>query len=182
MTEQLPQFGFGQPAGALIQYAYTVADIHAAMATWTATLGIGPWFVRGPFTPAAAEYRGRPTTPTLTLARAFSGHAMVELVHQSCRTPSVYREIIEQRGHGFHHWGVGVHDIDAEVARHAALGHEVAFADTLPSGARIRYVDTSAAVPGFVELIEMTPDQDTTYTRIHRAAMGWDGTDPVRSG
>ena len=175
-------FDFGQPVGGLIQYAYTVPDLEAAMATWTATLGVGPWFVRGPFRPTEARYRGEPTSPTMTLARAFSGHAMIELVHQACDTPSVYRELIDDRGHGFHHWGVGVLDLDAEIARYAGLGHAVAFEDTLPSGARIVYVDARPAVPGFVELIEMTPDQERTYSRIYLASVGWDGTDPVRAG
>jgi len=174
-------FDFGQPVGSLIQYAYTVPDIEAAMRTWTTTFGVGPWFVRGPFRPAQALYRGQQTAPTMTLARAFSGHAMIELVHQACDTPSVYREVIDQRGHGFHHWGVGVQDLDAEVDRYADMGHDVAFEDTLPSGARVKYVDASTAVPGFVELIEMTADQERTYSRIYLASVGWDGTDPVRA-
>ncbi|WP_199434767.1 VOC family protein [Qaidamihabitans albus] len=175
-------FDFGQPVGGLVQYAYTVDDVRAAMTAWTTRLGVGPWFVRGPFISPTARYRGDPTDVRLTLARTFSGHAMIELVQQHCASPSVYRELIDQRGHGFHHWGIGTHDLDTEVARYRDEGHEVAFSDTLPSGARVTYVDTTSVLPGMVELIEMSPKQEATYTRIYLASVGWDGTEAVREG
>jgi hypothetical protein len=175
-------FDFGQPVGAVFQYAYTVPDAAAAMTSWTAKLGIGPWFVRGPFSPSNARYRGEPSGLTVTLARAFSGHVMVELVHQHDDGPSVYRELVDRRGYGFHHWAVGVQDLDAAVEHYRHDGHDVAFTDTLPTGARISYVDTSDVLPGMVELVEMTPAQEEIYTRIHLASIGWDGTDPVREG
>lgn len=171
---------FGQPLGGVAQFAYTVPDIEAAMAEYTARLRVGPWFVRGPFRPLAGSYRGLPCTAQLTLARAFCGHAMVELIQQHDDQPSVFRERIEAAGYGFHHWGIAVTDLDAAVAEYTAQGYQAAFSDRLPSGARIVYMDTLATLPGMVELIEFTPDQDRHYTAMHAAAIGWDGSDPVR--
>ncbi|MFC0534085.1 hypothetical protein [Phytohabitans kaempferiae] len=71
---------------------------------------------------------------------------------------------------------------DRFVAQYAARGHEVAYEDTLPSGARVVYVDTTAVLPGMVELVEYTPAQARVYARFHEASVGWDGTDPVRAG
>jgi hypothetical protein len=177
-------FGFGQPVGGLIQFAYTVPDANAAMTAWTDRLGVGPWFVRGPFTPQSALYRGEPTSPTLTLARAFNGHAMIELVQQHDDGPSVYRDLVEGqgRGYGFHHLAVGVHDFDTAVEKHRRAGAEVAYSDTLPTGARIAYLDTSDVLPGMVELVEMNGAQERVYTGIYLASVGWDGTDPAREG
>lgn len=172
--------GFGQPVGGVLQYAYTVPDLTSAMETWTSRLGIGPWFVRGPFSPSTARYRNNPAHFTLSLARAFSGHVMVELIQQHDEYPSIYREFITQRGYGFHHFGVGVHDFDAELARYNADGYEVAFSDTVPNGGRIAYMDTSTDLPGMVELIEMTSAQGQVYTAIYRACLDWDGSEPVR--
>jgi hypothetical protein len=178
------KFDFGQPIGGLIQFAYTVPDVHTAMTTWTERFGIGPWFVRGPFTPTEAQYRGLPTSPTLTLARAFSGQAMVELVQQHDDGPSVYRDVIETqgRGYGFHHMAIGVRDFDAAVAAHRRAGAEVVFTDTVPTGARVAYVDTTDALPGMVEIVEMNEAQERAYTRIHLASLDWDGADPIREG
>ena len=36
--------GFGQPQTGIMQMAYVVADIDAAMRTWVDELKVGPWF------------------------------------------------------------------------------------------------------------------------------------------
>ena len=180
----MTRFDFGQPVGGVIQFAYTVPDIDTAMKAWTERLGIGPWFVRGPFTTPAAHYRGRPTSPTLTLARAFNGHTMIELVQQHDDGPSVYRDVVvdQGRGHGFHHVAIGVHDFDAALTEHRRAGAEVVFTDTLPAGARVAYVDTTDVLPGMVEIVELNEAQERVYTAIHLASLDWDGTDPIREG
>ena len=94
---------FGQPVGGIVQAAYTVENIGAAMQHYVEALNIGPWFVSGPFVPAKGFYRGEPTDMSLTLAVAFTGHMMVELIEQHDTKPSVYQETIKFKGHGFHH-------------------------------------------------------------------------------
>lgn len=172
--------GFGQPLGAVCQYAYVVEDLDRAMADFTDRLGIGPWFLRDRFTPPRARHRGRPSTATFSLARAFAGHAMIELIVQHDDGPSVFHEGDGPRRYGFHHWAVMTADFDGELARYAALGYEEAFADVLPSGARVTYVDSTRDLPGMIELVEHTPGQERVYTEIQRASVAWDGRDPVR--
>lgn len=174
--------GLEKPIGTVIQYAYTVPDMDAAMAHYTAQLGVGPWFVTGPFTPPAARYRGQPTAMSITLARAFVGTTMIELVAQHDEEPSVYREFIDRTGYGFHHWAIGSDDIEADVATYAEAGLEKAFEDVLPSGGRVVYVDASSILPGMIELVEMVPAQEEKYLSFYRASISWDGTDPVRLG
>jgi Glyoxalase/Bleomycin resistance protein/Dioxygenase superfamily len=171
---------FGQPLSGVVQFAYTVPDIEEAMREQTARLGVGPWFVYGPFRPLAGSYRGQQCSARLTLALGFCGHTMMELIQQHDDAPSVFRERIEAAGYGFHHWGIAVPDIDAAVADYTGQGLEVAFSDRVPSGARIAYIDTLASLPGMVELIEFTPAQHRRYTAMYAAAVGWDGSDPVR--
>ncbi|GAB3616917.1 VOC family protein [Okibacterium endophyticum] len=171
---------FGQPPGGIIQYAYTVPDAYEAARRWTEIFAVGPWLVRGPFTASSALYRGQPTEVELTLARTFNGHTMIELVQQHNDVPSVYREIVEARGYGFHHWGVASTDIDKDIARYGSMGFDVAFEDVLPSRARVAYIDTTRELPGMTELISMDPAQEAFYTRIYRTALDWDGTDFYR--
>jgi len=170
---------FGQPLGGISQFAYHVEDIERSARDFTDALGAGPWFVRGPFQPGEARYRGGPNEAEFTLARAFSGHVMVELVQQHGNHPSVYNEGGGRR-YGFHHWAVFPVDFDAELRRHLDRGHEEAFSDRLPSGARIVYVDTKGELPGMIELVEHTPAQVAVYTTIWQASCGWDGSNPIR--
>jgi hypothetical protein len=171
---------FGQPLGAVTQFAYVVADIEHSMADFAERLGVGPWFLRSRFRPPQGRYRGQPTTPTFSLARAFAGHAMIELIEQHDDTPSVYHEGPGPRSYGFHHWGVLTGSFDEDVARYLATGYEEAFYDELPSGSRVAYMDASRDLPGMIELIEHTDAQERVYTEIYEAAIGWDGHDPVR--
>jgi hypothetical protein len=171
---------FGQPLGAVFQFAYTVEDLDRAMNGYTARLGAGPWFVRGPFTPPEARYRGEPSRATFSLARAFAGHVMVELIQQHDDARSVFHEGEGARRYGFHHWGIMTGTIDGDLERLSALGHEEAFSDRLPSGARVVYLDARPDLPGMIELVEHTEAQEQVYTQMYRASVGWDGGDPQR--
>jgi hypothetical protein len=42
-------------------------------------------------------------------------------------------------------------------------------------------MDTTAQLPGFVELIELGGEFETVFNGFYRATIGWDGKDPVRS-
>jgi Glyoxalase/Bleomycin resistance protein/Dioxygenase superfamily len=175
---------FGAAPGGIAQVAYFVADIEAAMTQYTRHLGVGPWFVRGPFTPPEGLLRGRPHSPTFTLARGFTGHTMVELIAQHDDGPSVYHEGPGPRHYGFHHWGVMSRGFDGDLERYARSGFPEAFSDRLPSGSRVVYVDSVAVLGGMIEVIEYTPEQERTYTEMYQAAVGWtpagDGEEIVR--
>lgn len=176
------ELSFGQSLGSIVQYAYVVESIDRAVADYVDRLGVGPWFVRGPFSPAAGRFRGQPTSAVVSLARAFSGHVMLELVEQHDDTPSVFHPSpdIAERRYGFHHWAVFTGQIDADVERYRALGYEEAYADVLPSGSRIVYVDSTRDLPGMIELVEHTDAQEQVYDTIYRASIGWDGSEPLR--
>ena len=169
-------FSFGRREGTIIQVAYTVADIDAGMQLYGETLGIGPWFKVGPFVPQKGIYRGAVTDMQVSLAIAYMGTIMVELIAQHDDKPSVFREFVEARGgHGFHHWAIGARDFDATLAEHQNLGYEAAFTDISPRGVRIVHLDTKGELPGMLEIIEMTPGAEAQYTAMKEAADDWDG-------
>jgi hypothetical protein len=87
---------------------------------------------------------------------------------------------IAERRYGFHHWAVFTGQIDADVERYRTLGYEEAYADVLPSGSRIVYVDSTPDLPGMIELVEHTDAQEQVYDTIYRASIGWDGSEPLR--
>ncbi|NTI78522.1 VOC family protein [Rhizobium rhizogenes] len=166
--------------GGIIQYAFTTPDIRQAMENYVDQFGIGPWFVSGPFVPPEGLYRGQPTVMRLSLAIAFSGNRMIELIQQHDDKPSVYQELIAKRGHGFHHWAIGTRDLEGEVERFTSQGYEVVFSDRSPRGVRIAYVDTSADFPGMTEIIEISDDLLANYDAMLEATQTWDGRDPIR--
>jgi hypothetical protein len=171
---------FGQPDDGIIQMAYVVEDIHRAIEQWVEQLGVGPWFLLDHFSGVDGSYRGQPSKADVAIAMSFAGHMLIELIQPNNNAPSVYREAIEQRGYGFHHWGVGSKDIDRDMEAYRKRGAEAAFVLRVPSGGRVAYMDTTAELPGMVELIELGADLETMFTKFYRASLGWDGNDPVR--
>jgi hypothetical protein len=172
--------GFGQPQTGIFQMAYVVEDIDAAMRRWIEQLDVGPWFLLEHFSGERPTYRGAPSTADVALAMAFAGHMLVELIALRDDEPSVWREGVERRGYGFHHFGVGTLDYDADLARHREQGHELAYEAGVPTGGRVAYVDTTAELPGYLELIEMDAATDAAFTSFYAQSLAWDGSDPVR--
>jgi hypothetical protein len=173
--------GFGQPDDGVIQMSYVVPDIKAAMHSWVEKLRVGPWFVLDHFTGINPRYRGADSKVDVTLAMSFAGHMNIELIQLNNREPSVYLEWIERNGYGFHHWGRASWHFDEDVARYRAAGHELAFLAEVPTGGRVAYMDTTAQLPGYVELIELGGAFEPAFSKFYRASIGWDGQDPIRS-
>jgi hypothetical protein len=171
---------FGQPDKGIMQMAYVVKDIHAAIAEWVERLNVGPWFLLDHFTGVDPVYRGQPSRADITLAMSFAGHMNIELIQPNDSHPSVYKELIDKHGYGFHHWGVATADFKTDLKRYEAKGMEVAFRLGVPTGGEVAYLDTHGALPGFVELIETSPGMERHFGSFYGAALTWDGEDPVR--
>lgn len=173
--------GFGQKVGQVIQMAYVVEDIHAAINWWIRDVGAGPWFLLDHFLGEGQLYRGAPSEADVAIAMAFAGHMQIELIQPLDDHPSVYRDVIAKRGFGFHHIGLCVADVDATIPTYAARGYSLAFHAAVPTGGAVAYMDDGRNDPGLVELIPATTGMDETFTRFWRASVDWDGGDPVRS-
>jgi len=176
----MPDYGFGQPRGGVIQMAYVVEDIDRAINHWVDDLKVGPWFLLDHFTGIDPVYRGAPSLADVRIAMAFAGHMQIELIQPNDEHPSVYRETIEQRGHGFHHVGLGCADVQAGIEAYRARGYSLAFEAGVPTGGNVAYLQADPADASFIELIPATPGMDETFTRFWRASVGWDGADRVR--
>lgn len=171
---------FGQPANGIFQMAYTVENIHKAIEEWSNRLNVGPWFLLEHFTGEDPVYRGRPSKADVAIAMGFAGHMQIELIQPNDEQPSVYREAIEDGGYGFHHFGVGSHDFEADLKKLEDQGFELAFRAGVPTGGSVGYVDTRESLPGFLELIEVGDLMEQVFTRFYQASLDWDGSDPIR--
>ena len=105
----------------------------------------------------------------------------IELIQPNDDSPSVYREWIERRGYGFHHWGRATSNFDRDVAKYQAAGHDLVFLAGVPSGGHVAYMDTTADLPGYVELIELGAGfrgaVQQVLSRQHR--LGWRGSGAI---
>lgn len=179
----MKNWNWGQSRNGIIQMAYIVEDIHAAMPAFTRDLGIGPWFVIEHFPFDRLSYRGTPSTIDITLCLGVSGGMMYELIQQNCSSPSVYQEVRDARGWGFHHYAVGVdpEGYDDLLKDHVGRGADVVLDAHVGVGARAAYVDTRSELHGMIEVIEMVPAVEELFSGIHAASVNWDGSDPIRT-
>ncbi|MEI9991896.1 MAG: VOC family protein [Rhizomicrobium sp.] len=177
----MAHLNFGQPDKGIMQMAYVVKDLRAAIDEWVKRLNVGPWFVLDHFTGVDPVYRGRPSKADITLAMSFAGHMNIELIQPNDDHPSVYKELIDRSGYGFHHWGIASADFASDLARYEAMGMEVAFRLGVPTGGEVAYLETKGSLPGFVELIETSPGMERAFGGFYGAALTWDGSNPVRS-
>ena len=171
---------FGQPARGIMQMAYVVADIHQAMEQWIDTLRVGPWFLLDRFGGIDPVYRGQPSRAEVAIAMSFAGHMNIELIQPLDEHPSVYRELIDSKGHGFHHWGLGSADVDADLAQYVQRGLKPAFRAGVPTGGDVVYLDAGGAVPGFVELIPVNALMERVFSGFYAATLAWDGSNRIR--
>ena len=176
------QLGFGQPIGGVMQTAFVVEDVRASIDHFVRDCGAGPFFLLDHFLGPDQVYRGAPSRADVAIAMGFAGHMQIELIQSLDDHPSVYREMVQARGYGFHHFGIACEDVDAVLPDYLTRGYELAFRAAVPTGGAVAYLEGGdAAAPGFLELIPATPGMDEHFTRFWRASLDWDGGDPVRS-
>jgi hypothetical protein len=141
----------------------------------------------GPFYTAAFHlekqwYRGEKCDTAIEVAFSISGGVVIELVHQLDDSPSVWREVLETRGEGFHHLMYRDMDYDEQVQHFEKQGCAVAHNCELPDGTRFALLDTRAIYGGFIEVMDWSTGISTGFERIYDAHKQWDGkTDPVRT-
>jgi Glyoxalase/Bleomycin resistance protein/Dioxygenase superfamily len=174
------QFDFGQPRTGIIQMAYVVPDVKASIGHWVDSLRVGPWFLLDRWSGDEATYRDGASRTAISAAMAFSGHMLIELIQPLDDEPSVYKEVIDKSGFGFHHFGLGSEDYDRDIAAYQERGQSLAFQARVPTGGRVGYVDTQGKMPGFIEVIENGPEMEAIFTRFYKASIQWDGKDPIR--
>lgn len=170
-----------QPKGSVMELCQVVRDMDRALDHWTKAIGAGPFFVFDVPVLPGQTYRGAPTEVSMKVAFGFSGGLLIELLQQSNETPSVFSEMLDAHGEGYHHVMLRI-PFDEGVARLEGQGFEIAFGGAMPTGERIAIFDTRSGNGGYIELMDISPAMEASMERMHRAHLAWDGvTDPVRT-
>ena len=152
----------------LFQHAYLVNDLEAACEGWSDLLGAGPFFLARHHRTVNFTYRGTDTEADVSYAFGYLGEQMIQFIQQHDDAPSIYRDMYASGEQGFHHIGLLVDDFEAELARYADSGFEVAcrlYADSVDAA----YVDTRSITGGFTELHGNPPHILKAFKRWRRA-------------
>ena len=176
------EVGFGQPDDGIIQMAYVVPDLRAAIAHWTGTLRVGPWFVLEHFTGDDPVYRGQPSKAEVALAMSFCR------AHEHRAHPAEERGALgvprDDRAARLRLSSLGRGDLELRCRRGAVRERRVRAGLSVPPCRAAAGWDTwtpRSVLPGYTELIELGGAFEEVFGRFHRASLDWDGKDPIRS-
>ncbi|QPI74904.1 VOC family protein [Sphingobium sp. Cam5-1] len=163
---------------ALLQNCWVVTDLDDAMERWL-SMGVGPFLRRDSDYPDAL-YRGRPEPLAFKAALAQAGPVQIELIQQTSKGPSAYRDMVPEGQTGFHHMCRIVHNVGEEIRRLRARGIEMASEFRSVGGAQVAYADTRNELGCMLELVPAEPVLINLFRDVAEAARYWDGRDPVR--
>jgi len=178
MTLQISERGFTEQSASeaqLIQLCFTVADLDAAVQTFSRIAGAGPWF-RVPSLPKADDfttYRGVRKALGADIALAYAGNTMYELVAPHEGAETIFSEWVTRFGHGLHHFGYATEKFDRDLRDLKTSGVDPVMTSVTARGARVAMVEGKGPLNVLHELIEITPTSKDFYDRLHRAGRHW---------
>ncbi len=167
--------------GNVCQNGYVVRDIDAALKHWTQVLGVGPFFYIERVKCDWFNYRGAPSEVEMSIALGNTGDLQIELIQQRNDAPSMYRDFLKAGREGLQHMSYWTHayqeDYDRALARGFKVGHEGQIGG---EKGRFVYFDTETHPGTVVEMSDISGAKGKFFEHIRKAAIGWDGSDPVR--
>lgn len=170
----------------IVQNAYHVRDLDAAIQRWHAIWGLGPFFVRRNIVLTQVQYRGRPARLNISAAYVQAGAIQVELVTQHDDAPSAFRDVYAADQEGFHHIAVMPDDPEQAVRDYEAQGFAVATSLRTAAGRGASYVDTRPMLGHMLEIYTVSDSLTALYRDVAAAAEAWNGrqlvieVDPAR--
>jgi catechol 2,3-dioxygenase-like lactoylglutathione lyase family enzyme len=168
--------------GEIRQVAYLVPDIEAAMDHWSRVLGVGPWYYNPKVPIRNYQYRGERYEPHNSVALANAGALQIELLQTRNDVPSMYRDFLRAGHQGVQHVAYWTENFDADLARAEAAGFKVCMGGEVGDNGRFVYFEDRSPLPGTtIELSEVAGPKGRLFKMIREAAVGWDGSEPVRA-
>ncbi|GMV61886.1 MAG: glyoxalase [Parvibaculum sp.] len=167
--------------GKVCQNGYVVRDIEAALKHWTEVMGVGPFYYIDRVKCDWFTYRGEPSPVEMSIALGNTGDLQIELIQQRNDAPSMYMDFLNAGREGLQHMSWWTTDYQAQYDRALAAGFKVGHEGQIggPQG-RFVYFDTETHPGTVIEMSDISGAKGKFFEHIRKAAIGWDGTDPVR--
>ena len=166
--------------GTVMQIAYVPDDFDTALAFWTKTMGVGPFFALDHVKLEDVTYRGAPVDVDFSMVIGYWGDIQIELIRQHNDAPSIYKAWRDEGREGVHHVCILVDDMDLARQVCAQAGAVVVQQGKVAGGGEVIYVDTGGGPGTMVEILKTGSGGREFFGMMRDAARGWDGTDPVR--
>lgn len=168
--------------GPIRQNGYVVRDIRAAMDHWVKVLGVGPWFYFDRVKVDWFRHRGADSNLEVSIALANSGELQLELIQQRNDAPSLYKEFLDAGHEGLQHVAFWTTDYQSVYDRALSLGYVVGHEGQIGGEqGRFAYFDTQQHPGTVLELSDISGPKGWFFEHVvKRAAMDWDGSDPIR--
>ncbi|NIJ40752.1 hypothetical protein FHS78_001028 [Parvibaculum indicum] len=167
--------------GKVCQNGYVVRDIEAALTHWTEVLGIGPFYYIERVKCDWFTYKGEPSPVEMSIALANTGDLQIELIQQRNDAPSMYMDFLNAGREGLQHMSYWTTDYQADYDRALAAGYKIGHEGQIngPDG-RFVYFDTETHPGTVIEMSDISGAKGKFFEHIRKAAMEWDGSDPIR--
>ena len=164
----------------VFQNAWVVDDVESVCMKWVEEMGVGPFFVTE-YTDQFSDvyYRGEPAELSMFVALAQAGPVQIEII-QPTTDRCAYRDSVAPGTIGLHHMCVWTHDIEADTNYFAGLGYEAANRGCA-GDVQFAYYDTRPLMGCMLEVVSKTDTIVERFEMIARAAVDWDGKDPIRN-
>ena len=168
--------------GPVIQHAFVVGDMNAALTYWIEVMGVGPFYKINNATYKKAFYRNAPSTPEYSVALAYWGDNQIELVTPTSDNPSIYKEFLDDGHDGLlHHMCVTVKDMNEFRNGIDATKFETLAELALEPEGHVLYLRGVGQRWPLIEVGEFPPAIYELFNRVKSASEGWDGKDPIRT-
>jgi glyoxalase/bleomycin resistance protein/dioxygenase superfamily protein len=163
--------------GGIAQVAFVVRDLDASVELFARDLDVGPWMVVRNLAPADARVHGEPVQLDVSVAIAYAGSVMIELIeeHGDVRLPR--KDTSDTSDCAFHHVARTSAGFADDYGRMSHQGRAVVYEASLPAelgGGRFAYFDNPGPLPGYLELVELTPQLAALFASVRSAAEQWD--------
>lgn len=169
--------------GGARQNGYLVDDLDAALKHWVEVVGAGPFFGMRHIELEGFTYHGKPSSPDLSLAIGNVGDLQIELIQQHNDEPSPWLNFYQAKGAGLHHVSAWTADYDAEIQRLRDRDIVPTAEGTIASSScRFAYFNADATDGSAFEISDLGRDNEhgALHDMVREAAIGWDGSEPVR--
>lgn len=160
---------------------YVVDDVEAAVQTWAATYGAGPFYYFPDPRFEELYFKGEPVDFSLSAAIGNFGTFTVELTKYAYPTPiPELAELLGTENNAFNHVAFLAEDTAAASARLEELGYPMFLAGRLGED-RWFWHDARAQLGHCIEIHTDVAPLNSFDALLARMAQGWDGSDPLRT-
>jgi len=136
--------------GSVARLVQVVPALEPAMQAWASTTGAGPFFTFPKLAFKEYDHRGDTTAPSLSVATAYAGDVLLELVELHDGTSSPWREA----GVGALIPSLVVDSLDEALSAQGMAGHSCVTRGTYSFGARFAFVDARTSIGSLLHIVE----------------------------